>query len=77
MQPPTEDEAKKSSEESAGGEGSPSSVTEDKEVAEWVIEQLERLKSGPQESIDKPALHAAPLDAVPGSPLLEEANQVA
>lgn len=77
MQPPTEDEAKKSAEESIPEEGSSSSVTEDKEVADWVNERLERLKSGPQESIDKPALHAAPLNAVSGSPLLEETNQVA
>ena len=76
MQPPTEDEAKRSSEESIREEETSSSVTEDKEVADWVNEKLERLKSGPQESIDKPALHAAPLDAVPGSPLLEEANQI-
>ena len=66
MQPPTEDEAAKGPEDS-GAE------PEDKEVADWVNERLAVLTSGQEPSPDKPALHAAPLDAVPGSPLLEDA----
>lgn len=69
MQPPTESEAGECP------EGSGSAETEDKEVAEWVNERLARLASGQQPSPDKPALHAAPLDAVPSSPLLEHAAQ--
>lgn len=71
LQPPNEDEEAKAASDEPPREGISSSVTEDKEVADWVNERLERLKSGPQESADKPALHAAPLDAVPKSPLLE------
>ncbi|EYE98904.1 mitogen-activated protein kinase kinase PBS2 [Aspergillus ruber CBS 135680] len=67
MQPPTEDEAAKAPEDS-GAE------TEDKEVADWVNERLAVLASGQEPPPDKPALHAAPLDAVPGSPLLEDAT---
>lgn len=69
MQPPNEDE--ETTDESLR-EGNSSSVTEDKEVADWVNERLERFKSRPQESPDKPALHAVSLDAVSGSPDLED-----
>lgn len=69
MQPPNEDEG---TTDEPLREGNSSSVTEDKEVADWVNERLERFKSGPQDSPDKPALHAVPLDAVSGSPLLED-----
>lgn len=37
----------------------------DKEVGEWVIEALDRRKRGVLGRSAKPALHAAPLDAVP------------
>ncbi|KAK4947330.1 MAP kinase kinase Wis1 [Elasticomyces elasticus] len=53
--------------------------TADKEVAKWVIAALERKKAGKMAVSKKPALHEAPLDAVPGSPLLakSEADAVA
>lgn len=35
----------------------------DKEVAEWVIDALEKKKKGVLGDAAKPALHAAPLDA--------------
>ncbi|KIW34514.1 uncharacterized protein PV07_01290 [Cladophialophora immunda] len=44
--------------------------TADKEVADWVKSALEKKKAGKLASHKKPALHEAPLDAVPGSPLL-------
>ena len=36
----------------------------DKEVADWVKEALERRRQGKMGKKEKPALHAAPLDAV-------------
>jgi len=41
-----------------------SSGTEDKEVADWVKEAIERKKSGKMGESKKPALHAVPLDSV-------------
>lgn len=42
----------------------------DREVGEWVIAALERKKNGTMGKKAKPALHAAPLDAVAmGSPV--------
>ena len=37
----------------------------DKDVGEWVREQLRKKKAGTLGNSRKPALHAAPLDAVP------------
>ena len=42
--------------------------TADKEVADWVRAQVEKKRLGKLKGAKKPALHAAPLDAVPGSP---------
>lgn len=42
----------------------------DKEVGQWVIDALDRRKRGVMGKSAKPALHAAPLDAV-GSPHAE------
>ena len=41
-----------------------SSGTEDAEVAEWVMNALERKKKGLMGESIKPALHAAPLDSI-------------
>ncbi|RAH73164.1 mitogen-activated protein kinase kinase PBS2 [Aspergillus aculeatinus CBS 121060] len=74
MQPPRESDG--ANEEvtpivnGSGSGGSPS--TEDPEVAEWVKERLERREKGLLLEADKPALHAVALDAVPGSPLLDD-----
>jgi mitogen-activated protein kinase kinase len=46
--------------------------TADKEVADWVKAALEKKAAGKLASHKKPALHEAPLDAVPGSPLLTQ-----
>jgi hypothetical protein len=45
--------------------------TADKEVAEWVRSAMERKVSGKMARWETPPLHAAPLDQVPGSPLLD------
>jgi mitogen-activated protein kinase kinase len=47
-------------------------VTDDQEVADWVKDRLERRLNGLLKDETKPALHAVPLDAVPGSPLLDD-----
>lgn len=47
-------------------------ATDDAEVAAWVTEALERRLAGASGLDERPALHAAPLDAVGGSPLVEE-----
>ena len=44
--------------------------TADREVANWVKGALEKKAAGKLAFHKKPALHEAPLDAVPGSPLL-------
>lgn len=43
----------------------------DKEVADWVNAAIERKRAGKMGQTEKPALHAVPLDAVPGSPSTE------
>ena len=42
--------------------------TADREVAQWVRSAMERKRLGKMKGAAKPALHAAPLDAVPTSP---------
>lgn len=37
----------------------------DREVADWVVDAMERRRNGSMGKKAKPALHAAPLDAVP------------
>lgn len=77
MKPPTiseDEEAEKAAE--AGGDAAavniePASLTADKEVADWVAYAMERKRAGKMVVSEKPALHAAPLDAVPGSPLVD------
>lgn len=75
MKPPTiseDDEAEQAAEagiESVFTNGA-TPDTADREVAEWVKNALERKKAGKMAVSKKPALHEAPLDAVPGSPLL-------
>ncbi|KAI9849826.1 MAG: hypothetical protein M1837_000040 [Sclerophora amabilis] len=48
--------------------------TADKEVAQWVLGMLEKRKKGFISKKDVPALHAAPLDAVP-SPSLDNVKE--
>jgi hypothetical protein len=78
MKPPTisEDEEAEAAAE-AGADAPPTAdiganpETADKDVADWVCSAIERKLSGKMGKSEKPALHAAPLDAVPGSPLLD------
>jgi mitogen-activated protein kinase kinase len=57
--------------EAAGDKGLPEpiEVVEDKEVADWVKAAIEKKRSGKMKDAEKPALHAAPLDAVSSPPL--------
>jgi mitogen-activated protein kinase kinase len=52
--------------EAAGDKGlaEPIEAVEDKEVADWVKAAIEKRRSGKMKGVEKPALHAAPLDAV-------------
>ncbi|KAK5297034.1 MAP kinase kinase Wis1 [Cryomyces antarcticus] len=72
LKPPTiteeDEETGESSMESLEA-GTP--TTADKEVAEWVKAAIERRRNGTMGKSAKPALHAAPLDAV-ASPTLEK-----
>jgi hypothetical protein len=78
MKPPTisEDEEAEAAAEAghdvSGAEAQHAStnLTVDKEVAGWVQAALEKKRQGKMTFAKKPALHEAPLDAVPGSPLM-------
>ncbi|KKY17371.1 putative map kinase kinase [Phaeomoniella chlamydospora] len=72
MKPPTISEEDEEEEASEITNGEPVPETADKEVGGWVTAALERRAAGRMGKSDKPALHAAPLDAVPGSPLMEQ-----
>jgi mitogen-activated protein kinase kinase len=74
MRPPPEADAAQSVDASQASEApatheTPSFLTEDKEVAEWVKKQLERRKAGHLQDATKPALHAVALDKVATSPI--------
>lgn len=59
-----EEEAENGGSAASGkADGSEAGVV-DKEVADWVKEALERRRQGKMGKKEKPALHAAPLDAV-------------
>jgi hypothetical protein len=79
LKPPTinEDEeaeaAAEAGHDSATGEALPE--TADKEVADWVKSAIERKISGKMATSEKPALHAAPLDAVPRSPMVPKDSE--
>lgn len=68
-QPPTITEEDEEAAEAGAEMPTPGPETADNEVAEWVKAALERKRAGKMGQIEKPALHAAPLNAVPGSPL--------
>jgi mitogen-activated protein kinase kinase len=50
--------------------------TADQVVADWVVDALERRRKGTTRSKERPALHAVALDAVPGSPLLDDPSTI-
>ena len=73
LKPPTiteDDEDEEAAEAGMDSAGEPLPETADKEIAQWVKAAIERKMSGKMAKSEQPALHAAPLDAVPGSPLL-------
>jgi mitogen-activated protein kinase kinase len=74
MRPPTEADAESASQpsEASAPRETPSFLTEDTEVAEWVHKQLERRKAGHLIDAKKPALHAVALDKVATSPIHEQ-----
>lgn len=63
LKPPTISEEDETAAEGADQESSGPPVL-DKEVADWVVASMERKRLGKMGSKAKPALHAAPLDAV-------------
>ena len=73
MKPPTITEEEEPS-TTVTSDAEPLPETADKEVGDWVKDALERRAAGRMGKSAKPALHAAPLDAVPGSPLMEKSN---
>lgn len=80
MKPPTiqEDEEGETAAETGDdvdADMEPLPLTADKEVAHWVRDALERKRTGKMASAEKPALHAAPLDTVPTSPLGDQAPE--
>lgn len=68
LKPPTISEEDGIAAEEGTGEATTGVPVIDKEVADWVIDAMERRRSGKMGKKAKPALHAAPLDAVPNSP---------
>lgn len=74
LKPPTISEDEDVTEEFAKEESAGSGVF-DREVAKWVLGAMERKRSGIMGKRAKPALHAAPLDAVP-SPSLDSTSLV-
>jgi mitogen-activated protein kinase kinase len=73
MRPPTGAHAEYASQtsEAPAHRETPSFLTEDREVAEWVQKQLERRKAGLLHDAKKPALHAVALDKVATSPIYD------
>ncbi|KAL9056632.1 MAG: hypothetical protein Q9162_002803 [Coniocarpon cinnabarinum] len=69
LKPPTiseeDEEAAEMSQQTSTGANELTSSTADREVAQWMAEALERRRNGTMGKKAKPALHAAPLDAVP------------
>jgi len=73
MKPPTISEEDEDAEVFPTGSDPGIAVTADKEVSDWVIGSMERRRAGAMGKKQKPALHAAPLDAMP-SPSIEQAD---
>ena len=79
MKPPTiseDEESEASAEAGADASGGPMPETADQEVAEWVKAAMERKASGKVAKAETPALHAVPLDTVPGSPKSHSGDEV-
>lgn len=67
LKPPTISEEDEEAVEDGTHQESTSPPVIDNEVSDWVIDAMERKRSGKMRSKAKPALHAAPMDAVSSS----------
>lgn len=68
LKPPTiseEDEDASNVDNEASSDGGSKPPVLDQEIADWVRGAMERRRNGTMGKKSKPALHAAPLDAVP------------
>ena len=65
LKPPTISEADEEQASEVTEAEPPTPEVVDKEVVDWVVDAMERRKNGSMGKKAKPALHAAPLDAVP------------
>ena len=75
MKPPSISEDDEDAEASASTLDPETPTTADKEVSEWVVRAMERRRTGQAGKGQKPALHAAPLDAM-SSPSSEQADSL-
>ena len=73
LKPPAITEEDEDQEETDFSSTSATPLTADQEVAAWVVGAIERRKAGKMGKGVKPALHAAPMDALP-SPAPEKAD---
>lgn len=64
LKPPTISEEEEDSASEEVAQEAMAAGTLDKEVAQWVVSAMERKRNGTMGKRAKPALHAAPLDAV-------------
>lgn len=69
LKPPTIAEEDEDAENEDGNSPLAAPLTADQEVAAWVINAMEKRRNGTLGKSAKPALHAAPLDAVPSPPV--------
>ena len=67
LKPPTISEEEEDFASQEVAKEAPTAGAFDKEVAQWVVSAMERKRNGTMGKKVKPALHAAPLDAVPSS----------
>ena len=65
LKPPTISEEDEEAAEDVDNDQSTDPPVLDKEVADWVVSAMEKRRSGKLGQKAKPALHAAPLNAVP------------
>lgn len=65
MKPPSISEEDEDAEAFSSTADRETPITADGEVSEWVVGAMERRRTGAGGKGQKPALHAAPLDAIP------------
>ena len=73
LKPPTISEEDDENAEDAGDDEAAAPGVIDREISHWVTDAMEKKRNGTMGKKAKPALHAAPLDAV-SSPSLDTAN---